>query len=201
MAAWQNLPRHLQDISTLLLHISDLSSSVFPFVEFIISIHSAIPPERYHTELSNLGNMDNSPLARLPAELRNYIYELVLIETQPIEVNWGYSNLWIAPPLLQTCRQARSEAAPIYYSGSTFTIMHVNTQTKLEAWLRTIGPDARRFLRQVRVGLGWEALGSGRRLERREDYERRLEQCGLGIPEAVLLVSRTQVGTRCGHMR
>lgn len=60
---------------------------------------------------------DRLSLLRLPAELRNRVWELALIDTHPIVVD--QSN-YRQPALLRTCSQIRNEAAAIYYEQNTF---------------------------------------------------------------------------------
>lgn len=93
--------------------------------------------------------MDYSPLSRLPAELRNYIYELVCVTDNPIIISFRY--FWDPPMLLQTCRQLRAEAAPIYYGDNIFHAEEgqLSTLGSLEMWLRTIGEEARRLIRTI----------------------------------------------------
>jgi hypothetical protein len=54
----------------------------------------------------------------LPPELRNHIYELVLLDTDVEYVvdNWD----WEFPSLLHVCTQIRSEALGLYYSRTMF---------------------------------------------------------------------------------
>lgn len=69
--------------------------------------------------------MEHSPLATLPPELRNRIYELVIINAKPIRVSsthhHGRTKTWKPPGLLRTCRQIAAEATAAYYSRNTFT--------------------------------------------------------------------------------
>lgn len=101
--------------------------------------------------------MENSPLSRLPPELRNYIYELTLIERNDIKINkprtcHNPSRVWKPPPLLQTCGQLRTEALPVYYSNNKFVVVENfwSEPVTLEAWLGTIGAEARRCVRSIR---------------------------------------------------
>lgn len=147
--------------------------------------------------------MDHSPFARLPAELRNHIYDLALVDAGRIEVNRNLSTHWNPPPLLQACRQLRNEASPVYYGNNTFTIEHWNALKALETWLRAIGPDARGFLRKILMGCGYEALGPEKGLRRDEESEEALNEREVGISGAVLLVgdTRRKVEARWRQMR
>ena len=59
----------------------------------------------------------------LPAELRNRIYEFVLVEDEPIVLfDWNLrcTDYRWQPKLLRTCKTIRSEAGPIFYGQNTF---------------------------------------------------------------------------------
>lgn len=61
--------------------------------------------------------MDNSPFARLSAELRNKIYEFVLVEIKPrVELHQFPSS----NNLTKTCRQIRRESSLIFWSSNHF---------------------------------------------------------------------------------
>lgn len=60
-------------------------------------------------------------LTRLPPELRNLIYEMVLLRSTPIRIRtWRRDFVGRQAPLLKTCRQIRNEALPIFYQSNTF---------------------------------------------------------------------------------
>ncbi|KAK3635234.1 hypothetical protein LTR56_014843 [Elasticomyces elasticus] len=71
-------------------------------------------------------------LFTLPAELRNTIYALVLPQDTIIEVDHHTR----APPLLEVCREVRSETVPMWYLSNTFhhTIKHCNGEL-FERWV------------------------------------------------------------------
>ncbi|KAI5359479.1 hypothetical protein Slin14017_G103810 [Septoria linicola] len=58
----------------------------------------------------------SSGLLRLPAELRNRIYEHVLVEEDPIPIEPGLK----LPQLLSTCAQIREEATLLWFSENDF---------------------------------------------------------------------------------
>lgn len=62
----------------------------------------------------------DSPLFRLPGELRNKIYEYALTNDQPVLVN---SEGFEVPTLLSTCHAIRSEAMSLFYLHNTFDIL------------------------------------------------------------------------------
>lgn len=114
-----------------------------------------------------------SPLLALPAELRNRIYELVLIKEVCIEViiycidgciikelqSQHLANRVQQPPLTRTCRQLREESLSIFYTGNVFLIRRSNGDSHLDhgshddeeplvRWLSAIGAEKRSWLRQ-----------------------------------------------------
>lgn len=87
--------------------------------------------------------MENPPLSRLPAELRNSVYELVLLHDDKytidesgrkefdseygvaineVQISNDHGRTWRPPAILRCCRQLRQEASPIYYSGNIFPV-------------------------------------------------------------------------------
>ena len=95
----------------------------------------------------------NSKLLQLPAELRNRIYELVLVSAQSVLLGEKPEHLlWPIPnnhprALLCTCCQVQFEGAPIYYSENVFATSFLG----LKDWLRKIGVRNREFLSEVRL--------------------------------------------------
>lgn len=89
--------------------------------------------------------MENSPLMKLPAELRNDIYELVLTRARPIELEYDHDrrrvivDIWddaeqasVKPSpsgyltaLPSTCRALRTECSSLIYTNNTFTFYNV----------------------------------------------------------------------------
>jgi hypothetical protein len=70
-------------------------------------------------EAIRAANAQNSPLLKLPGEIRNNIYRLVLVSSKTVPVK---PSLCRQRSLLQTCYQLRDEASKIYYSENTFSI-------------------------------------------------------------------------------
>ncbi|KAF2171132.1 hypothetical protein M409DRAFT_19102 [Zasmidium cellare ATCC 36951] len=62
--------------------------------------------------------MDNSPLNKLSAELRNQIYELALTSDNPVSISDGSA---VQPPLTRTCKQIRSESLLLSYGLNSIT--------------------------------------------------------------------------------
>lgn len=61
--------------------------------------------------------MENSPLGRLSAELRNQISELVLVRDRDIELMYAAGH----NKLSKTCRQMRRETTAIFWNANKFT--------------------------------------------------------------------------------
>jgi hypothetical protein len=90
----------------------------------------------------------------LPPELRNHIYELVLLDTDVEYVvdNWD----WEFPSLLHVCTQIRSEALGLYYSRTMFYLTCDDWQdgmlfcnTMIVKWLRALSTTALNALKKV----------------------------------------------------
>ncbi|TKA46449.1 hypothetical protein B0A54_02281 [Friedmanniomyces endolithicus] len=56
----------------------------------------------------------------LPAELRNVIYEALLVRSEPIKINCVKHPRWRDPRLLRVSKAIRAEASTIYYKGNDF---------------------------------------------------------------------------------
>lgn len=76
-------------------------------------------------------DMENSPLYRLPAEIRVMIYEYTLIRDQSLELlpaSGSAAACQLTSPYCNvinisgTCRQIREESIAIFYKGNTFDI-------------------------------------------------------------------------------
>ena len=109
-------------------------------------------------------------LFRLPAELRNRIYELALVQKKHIhasiagcEESWSRPNskqvkrailalTLRQPPLTRTCRKLREEALPIFYGGNVFhvPILHNDGNAgEVIDWLTAVGAKNRSLLHQL----------------------------------------------------
>jgi hypothetical protein len=101
-------------------------------------------------------------LLKLPSELRNQIYEHVLVATHGIDANtWcrtrRIQNFYTSntikyamePALLATCKQIRGEGLPIFYGQNTFFAKRGNA-----AWwnfLMHIGPTKRAMVGNLKL--------------------------------------------------
>lgn len=78
--------------------------------------------------------MDESPLKRLPGELRNNLYQLLLVSDAPIKIQGGNGNdedgigrflkdqHQFALPLMFTCKQIQKEAAQVFFTKNKFVV-------------------------------------------------------------------------------
>lgn len=100
--------------------------------------------------------MDNSPLSRLPGELRNKLYELVLFEEDGVTVSPTGPKTWLIHKrrfgkpsgprplsvvgLPATCKAIRSECLRIFYAINTFTFetKHFEQQDRTALWFKRL---------------------------------------------------------------
>lgn len=80
-------------------------------------------PHRPHSHKPHVPSSDEnkSPFFTPPGELRNRVYRYALLEEGYIEVtadNWDSHQ----PGLLQTCKQIRTEALPIFYAENSISV-------------------------------------------------------------------------------
>lgn len=124
--------------------------------------------------------------AKLPAELRNCIYELVLIKTVP----YGHCQELVLiktrphghcradrrtypeqPALTRTCKLIRNEALPLFYSKNIF-IMDAMCQRHVEAarrWLKRLSKQDREHVGQViTTRVAWESYRTSVQTGRRK---------------------------------
>lgn len=111
-------------------------------------------------------------LARLPPELRNRIFELVLTREDSIVVPAGRSK-WdpaakeqtrkeMPPPITRACRLARSETLPMFFGLNNFTLNtnRMNTPATpygvAEEWIYTMRPHLKEMHSLTFVLASWE---------------------------------------------
>ena len=115
-----------------------------------------------------------SPLLRLPAELRNEIYHLVPTDPKNVQISTsGYTR----PALLNTCKSIRYEALHLFYTSNTFTLTirsynatpllkwrnHLNRigiQKEPQCWLDTTLPSWENLVEWLRLYHAGEVLES-----------------------------------------
>ena len=94
---------------------------------------------------------ENSALLRLPAEIRNQIYELVftdgrhLIPERAKRTHWGRSQV---PGLLLACKQTHMEAIQLFYYRTAF-VFGWGTEGRFEKWIKKMGPARAALLKNV----------------------------------------------------
>lgn len=95
--------------------------------------------------------MDNSPLARLPAELRNDIYELALRQEEPVIIDGCDKHAAVIPPramgITQTRKDIRAETAGVFYALNTFTVRHPTSS--FAGFLDSIGQSSTKAMRSI----------------------------------------------------
>ena len=92
------------------------------------------------------------PFLRLPAEIRNQIFVLALVEDEAIYITTRTDGLRsyahpLSPALTRVCRQTREEAIPIYYGANTFKFDYLSVCLK---WYDELSsPDAAKHVRKI----------------------------------------------------
>ncbi|KAK5122967.1 hypothetical protein LTR85_003533 [Meristemomyces frigidus] len=76
--------------------------------------------------------MDNSPFARLSAELRNEIYRAVFDDDESVDLKQD-----LEPALTRTCRQLRTESALLFYKNARFSANY-DDQGTVAKWLGSL---------------------------------------------------------------
>lgn len=140
--------------------------------------------------------MENSPLAKLPQELRNRIYENVLVSDSPIRIASispsELPSVWKPPGLLQTCRQVAAEATAIFYGRNTFwernSSSSLGSDLLLRKWLRKLPAEKRSFIR--RLCLDVRSYRPRSVMERAQSCRYELWTDGLELDKAEVFVGR-----------
>ena len=123
--------------------------------------------------------MDDSPLSKLPGEVRNEIYQLALRHTSPIIICKNENEVMAvnstpAMALTAVCRQMRKETLKIFYAVNSFTIQteYFNScydsmiedgddfdppdvLSSITAWLAHIGIENKNQIPHLCVDLGF----------------------------------------------
>ena len=95
-----------------------------------------------------------SPLLKLPPELRNRIYHYAVVSSNPIYLPPRY------PSLMLTCRKLYNEAKSIYYEDNTFYFSNASiTPAFVNHCRRCAGPSANKMstanvMKHIRTGDG-----------------------------------------------
>ncbi|KAK4494392.1 hypothetical protein PRZ48_014690 [Zasmidium cellare] len=106
-------------------------------------------PRHIITTLQNASGQENSGLFKLPAGLRNRIYELAFKDTT-VCVRSKTKNepdgATVVPGLLLACKLLYAEALQIHFAN---TIFEFTSTTRIAQWLRNIGPENRELVARV----------------------------------------------------
>ena len=120
--------------------------------------------------------MDASPFRKLPAELRNRIYEFALQQTASVAICMRSSSPKLQPlrfrnllALTTTCKEIREQASGILYAVNHFELIaepvallgkadaglkFVEFKFSLHKWIRSIGQRSSSSLRHVELDVG-----------------------------------------------
>ncbi len=87
------------------------------------------PPGSEALQVAVPGFKQSSRLLDLPPEIKNMIYEMVVIED---EIKVTEDTGWVAlpqqePAMLKVCQQIRDEATPVFYGANIFRSSNVVT--------------------------------------------------------------------------
>lgn len=97
--------------------------------------------------------MNNSPLLKLPPELRVKILEYALITNETITVAGPrLFRDWSPPAALHICTQIRMEASQVYFGANIFAAASNGSPDYLAAWLDMLGYKQRLLIRKIHVG-------------------------------------------------
>jgi hypothetical protein len=91
---------------------------------------------------------EQSHLLKLPPELRNRIYELVLAPAMPFTLTTYGTQC--RPGLLRVCRQIRAETRLVYYHLRKFyIIVTAENMDNIRRWAATITDDGLRSIQSL----------------------------------------------------
>ena len=110
-----------------------------------------VPQLLDHQTIASETVMEDSPLQRLPPELRNHIFKLALTADRPIKLE----DLHEKTALIRTCKQIRQEGSAIFYMCNRFSFIFVqdteDAVAKLCVFLRRLGPKILQHIGSLRV--------------------------------------------------
>lgn len=115
------------------------------------------PADRSGHPVSQPIDKDEPSLITLPGEIRNAIYEELLVHEEPIiaadendTMPASKPTLRLGTALLATCRQIHSEASPCFYSSNVFLASSISVEHPastlidwIAEWLKKIGTQAK----------------------------------------------------------
>ncbi|TKA66978.1 hypothetical protein B0A49_07152 [Cryomyces minteri] len=173
----------------------DVVSNIFIYVQqlqtFAVKDHAVIKHLDARRDRQHIARAEQAALSRtlrepksgpflflkLPRELRDLIYRLVLISRMEIMAS-PYGKELVQPPLMRLCRQVRNESLPIFYGGNIFrAFCDYIPASKFASWLRMIGNDNCALLRSVSMGENLSASAKQAVLEelRRDGFQLRAD--------------------------
>ena len=120
----------------------------------IMPISSHYGHIRLHFEDPTVAPAQRTSFMDLPAEMRNRIYELVLVRDRDfIFDNYQRGDEYVKalqqPPLTRVNNAIRSESLPVFYGFNTIKVLTDNTSYKTALrWLQRIGGSNRKLLLQ-----------------------------------------------------
>ena len=108
------------------------------------------------TKDNTTGTPKTFPFVRLTPELRNRLYEMILVKPEVIDFtdSGDHTELRTAvqhPALTRTCRQIRTESLAIFYELNTFLTDSQYCFCGTQSWIQVIGPQNRSRLKQLYV--------------------------------------------------
>lgn len=165
-----------------------LITTKFTFTHAQATSHTVSDISKTVTAVSIGGIMDQSPFIRLPPELRDDIYEMVLVQDHPIGISQppdSKTSRVSFAALLQTCHQIRNEAIAIFYSSNSFVISTPGanfTRPCLKGWLGALEPETRLLIRRVFINEDNASIWRNWRQEMKRLMicKEFLTECGLG---------------------
>lgn len=100
--------------------------------------------------------MEQSLLKKLPAEMRNRIYELALTEAHPIQLSKDTLNQF-QPALPKTCKQIRAECGSLIYANEFVVVVAECDTTFVSKFLESLNAEKASLIRSLTI----ECAGSG----------------------------------------
>jgi len=124
-----------------------------------------LPPASGIRKQQSLHVQQQTPLLSIPAEVRNKIYQLSLVN-EDVVLDVKILSTPTEPALLATCRQIRHEASSIFYGENTFhTDITVGTSLKMVderapcRWLASLGMARCGLLGDLRITTTFRTRG------------------------------------------
>ncbi|KAF2768733.1 hypothetical protein EJ03DRAFT_114152 [Teratosphaeria nubilosa] len=101
------------------------------------------------------GDSSTCQFLQLPPELRNNIYEHLLVYKYGNKLSQRIIAIHCMPPLLRTCRQIKAEASAIYYSQNDFNAIISSLCPRRDSgvwsWFERTGAENCALIRHLKV--------------------------------------------------